>query len=165
MIPDDGELAFAGNGFKQKQTVGGETERAVLEALKGCDEEGRQKEDKETEGDLKGDGYPHEAARRVRIYTAFERGDGPDGGGTESRKQTQQKNDEENEPEAEGKHAPVGRKGEARRVVGRIDEAEHKGRRPRRKDRAKDGSQEGEQRALAQDELDEATTAGSDRDS
>ncbi len=30
LIPDDGELAFAGNGFKQEQTVGGETEGAVL---------------------------------------------------------------------------------------------------------------------------------------
>src|SRR5271166_788810 len=50
-------------------------------------------------------------------------------------------------------------------MVGGIDEAEHKGRRPRRKECAKDGSQEGEQRALAQNELDEATTAGADRDS
>src|SRR6202034_793170 len=164
LIPDYGELAFAGDGFQQEQTVGGETEGAVLQALEGCDEERREKEDEETESDLKSDGSPHETAWRVRILTTFERGDGPDGGGTESRKQTKQYNDQENEPEAEEKHTPVGGKGEARRVVGRIDEAEHKGRRPRSKECAKDGSQEGEQRALSQDELDEATTAGADRD-
>jgi Domain of unknown function (DUF932) len=39
LIPDDGELAFAGDGFQQEQTVGGETEGAVLQALEGCDEE------------------------------------------------------------------------------------------------------------------------------
>ena len=100
----------------------------------------------------------------MRIFTTFEGNDGPDCRGTESRKQTKQENDEDNEPEAEEKHTPVGGKGEARRVVGRIDEAEHKGRRPRRKECAKDGSQEGEQRALRQDELDQATTAGADRD-
>src|ERR1700728_898682 len=128
LIPDYGELAFAGDGFQQEQTVGGETEGAVLQALEGCDEERREKEDEETESDLKSDGSPHETAWRVRILTTFERGDGPDGGGTESRKQTKQYNDQENEPEAEEKHTPVGGKGEARRVVGRIDEAEHKGR-------------------------------------
>ena len=90
MIPDDGELAFAGNGFEQEQTVGGETEGAVLQALEGCDEERRQKEDEETESDLKSDGSTHETAWRVRIFTAFEGGDGPDGRGTESRKQTKQ---------------------------------------------------------------------------
>ena len=98
------------------------------------------------------------------IFPTFKGGDGPDGRGTESRKQTKQENDEDNEREAEEKHTPVGGKGEARRVVGRIDEAEHKGRRPRRKECAEDGSQESQQRALAQDELDEATTAGADRD-
>ena len=90
LIPDDGELAFAGNGFKQEQTVGGETEGAVLQALEGCDEERRQKEDEETESDLKSDGSTHETAWRVRIFTTFEGGDGPDGRGTESRKQTKQ---------------------------------------------------------------------------
>ncbi len=70
----------------------------------------------------------------MRIFTTFEGGDGPDGRGAESGKQTEQENDEENEREAEEEHTPVGGKGEARRVVGRIDEAEHKGRRPRRKD-------------------------------
>ena len=53
LIPDHGELAFAGNSFEQEQTVGGETEGAVLQALEGCDEERRQKEDEETESDLK----------------------------------------------------------------------------------------------------------------
>jgi hypothetical protein len=101
----------------------------------------------------------------VRIFTTFEGGDGPDGRGTESRKQTKQKNDEENEPGAEEKHTPVGGKSEVRRVVGGIDEAEHKRRRPRRKECAKDGGKEREQRALAKDELDEAPTAGADRDS
>jgi hypothetical protein len=101
----------------------------------------------------------------VRIFTTFEDGDGPDGGGTESWKQAKQQNNEDNGSEAEEKHTPVGGKVEARRVVGGIDEAEHKGRRPRREECAKDGSEEGEQRALGKDELDEATTAGADRDS
>jgi diguanylate cyclase (GGDEF)-like protein len=35
LIPDDGELAFAGNSFEQEQTVGGEAEGAVLQALEG----------------------------------------------------------------------------------------------------------------------------------
>ncbi len=39
LIPDDGKLAFAGNGFEQEQAVGGEAERAILQALEGCDEE------------------------------------------------------------------------------------------------------------------------------
>jgi hypothetical protein len=99
----------------------------------------------------------------MRIFTTFEGGDRADGRGTESRKQTKKQNDEDDEPEAEEKHTPVGGKGEARRVIGRINEAEHKGRRPRRKERAKDGSQDGEQSALRQDELDHATTAGADR--
>src|SRR6185503_2594001 len=86
LIPDHGELALAGNGFEQQQTIGGETERAVLEALEGCDEKGRQKENEETEGDLKRDGSAHEAAWRVRIFTTLEGGDGSDGRGTESRK-------------------------------------------------------------------------------
>ena len=90
LIPDEGELAFAGNGFKQEQTVGGETERAVLQALEGCDEERRQKEDEETESDLKSDGSAHETVWRVRIFTTFEGGDRPDGRGPESRKQTKQ---------------------------------------------------------------------------
>ena len=165
MIPHHGELAFAGNGFEQEQTVGGETERAVLQALEGCDEERRQKEDEAAESDLKSDGSAHETAWRVRIFTTFERGNGPDGRGTESRKQTKQKNDEENEAEGEEKYTPVRGKGEARWVLGRIDEAEHKGRRPCRKECAKYGGKEREQGALAQDELDEATTAGADRDS
>ncbi len=62
LIPDDGELAFAGNGFEQEETVGGETEGAVLQALEGCDEERRQKKDEETESDLKRNGSTHEAA-------------------------------------------------------------------------------------------------------
>src|SRR5438270_3201235 len=41
LIPEHGELAFAGNGFEQEQTVGGEPEWAVLQALEGCDEERR----------------------------------------------------------------------------------------------------------------------------
>ena len=126
MIPDDRDLPLAGNGFEQEQTVGGETEGAVLQALEGCDEERREKEDEETESNLKTDGSPHESAWRVRIITAFERGDRPDGRGTESRKQTKQQNDEKNQPEAEEKHTPVGVEVEARRVVGWIDEAEHK---------------------------------------
>ena len=105
---------------------------------KGCDQERRQKEDEKTESDLKSDGSTHETARRVRIFTTFKGNDGPDCRSTQSRKQTKQENDEDNESEAEEKHTPVGGKGEARRVVGRIDEAEHKGRRPRRKERAKD---------------------------
>ena len=140
LIPDDGELAFAGNGFKQEQTVGGETEGAVLQALEGCDEERRQKEDEETESDLKSDGSSNETAWRMWIFTTFERSDGPDRRSTESRKQTKQQNDEENESEAEEKHTPVGVKGEARRVFGRIDKAKHKGRRPRGKECAEDGS-------------------------
>ena len=95
----------------------------------------------------------------------FERGHGPDGRGTQSRKQTKQQNDEENEPEGKEKDAPVGGQGEARRVVGWVDEAEHKRRRPRREECAKDGGKEREQCALAEDELDETTTAGADRDS
>jgi hypothetical protein len=165
LIPDDGELAFAGNGFEQQQTIGGETEGAVLQALERRDEERRQKEDEKTESDLKGDGSTHETARRVRIFTTFEGDDGPDCRGTESRNQTKQENDEDNEPEAEEKHTPVGGESEARRVVGRIDEAEHKGGRPRRKQCAEDGSQKGEQRALRQYELDEPMAAGADRDS
>ena len=86
LIPDYGELAFAGNGFEQEQTVGRETQRAVLQALERCDEERRQKEDEAAESDLKGDGSTHETAWRVRIFTTFEGGDGPDGRGTESRK-------------------------------------------------------------------------------
>ena len=62
MIPDDGELAFAGNRLEQEETVGGETERAVLQALEGCDEERSQKKDEETESDLKRNGSTHEAA-------------------------------------------------------------------------------------------------------
>src|SRR5581483_113777 len=90
LIPDDRELALAGNGFEQEKTVGGETEGAVLEALKRCDEERRKKQDEETEGDLKSDGSTHETAWRVRIFTAFKGGDGPDGRGTQRRKQTKQ---------------------------------------------------------------------------
>jgi hypothetical protein len=86
LIPDDGELAFAGNGLEQEQTVGGETEGAILQALEGCDEERRQKEDEETESDLKSDGSTHETARRVRIFTTFEGDDRPDCRGAESRK-------------------------------------------------------------------------------
>ena len=88
LIPDDGELALAGYGFKQEQPVGGETERAVLQALEGCDEQRRQKEDDETESDLNSDGSMHETAWRVRIFTTLKGGDGLDGRGTESRKQT-----------------------------------------------------------------------------
>ena len=100
----------------------------------------------------------------MRICTTLEGGDGPDSRDTESRKQAEQENDNDDEPEAEEKHTPVGGQGEAGRVVGGIDEAEHKGRRPRRKNCAKDGSEKSEQRALGQDELDESTTAGADRD-
>jgi hypothetical protein len=138
LIPHDGELAFAGNGLEQEQTVCGETEGAVLEAPEGCDEERRQKEDEKTESDLKSDGPTHETAWRVRIFTTFQGGDGPDGRGTKSWEESQQQNDEDDEPQAEEKYSPVGGKGEARRVVGRIDEAEHKGRCPRRKECAKD---------------------------
>ena len=151
MIPDDGELAFAGNGFEQEQTVGGETERAVLQALERCDEERRQKEDEAAESDLKSDGSAHETAWRVRIFTTFERGNRPDGRGTKSRKQAKKKNDEEDEPEGEEKDPPVGGKGKARRIVGRIDEAEHKWGGPRRKQCAEDGGQEREQRALSRE--------------
>src|SRR5579863_140004 len=90
LIPDDGKLAFAGDGFEQKQTVSGETEGAVLETLEGGDEERRQKEDETTESDLKRDRSTHETARRVRIFATFEGNDGPDSRGTESRKQTKQ---------------------------------------------------------------------------
>ena len=90
MIPDGGKLAFAGNSFEQEQPVGGEAERAILQALEGCDEERRQKESKETESDLKSDGSTHETAWRVRIFTTFERGDRADGRGPERRKQTKQ---------------------------------------------------------------------------
>src|SRR5882757_2483626 len=88
LIPDHGELAFAGNGFEQEQTFGGEAEGAVLQALERCDEERRQKEDEATESDLKSDGPTHETAWRVRIFTTFEGSDRPDGRGAESRKQT-----------------------------------------------------------------------------
>ena len=101
----------------------------------------------------------------MRIFPTLESGDGVDRRSTKSRKQPQEENNEDNEPEAEEKHPPVGGKGKARRVVGWIDEAKHKRCRPRRKECPKNGGQESQQRTLREDELDKTTAAGSDRDS
>jgi len=60
LVPDDGKLTLAGNGFEQKQAVGGETEGAVFKALEGRDKERRQKENEDAESDLKRDGSAHE---------------------------------------------------------------------------------------------------------
>ena len=132
--------------------------------MEGGDEKPGEKQDNEAKSDLCGDQHIHGAAFVVRLLIAFECGDRLDGRSAQGWCQSEKKRDHQREQQAEDQDSPVCGEEEVRRIVGRVDAADDKRRRPPGENCPQCGREKRQHGILHQDELYQAPATGSDRD-
>ncbi len=135
-----------------------------MQTVEGSDEQPGDEQDDETESGLQGDESPHPAGSRAWVIATLERLDRPDGGGSQRRREAEEQTHAESQDDGECEHAPVHGKGEAGRVVGRIDSCEYQRRGPLREAPAEGGGKQSDGCSFNQDQSPESPSSCADGD-
>ncbi len=83
-------LRALGDRLEGEDTVGGKARGLMRQPLEGGDKQPGDEKHQKTEGRLHGDEGMHQAAPRVRVFSAFQRAHRLDGRGAQRRRQTEE---------------------------------------------------------------------------